>query len=82
MIDPTITFEDQPPSLASTGKDFTGAYAVLNIGHWLTWTRPIIEHEAGSDNFHYCTNNFFARIRDLITWNINFLRITSLGWLH
>ena len=61
MIDPTITFEDQPPSLASTGKDFTGAYAVLNIGHWLTWTRPIIEHEAGSDNFHYCTNNFFAR---------------------
>jgi hypothetical protein len=61
MIDPTVTFDDQPPALASTGKDFTGAYAVLNIGHWLTWTRPIIEHEAGSDHFHYCTNNFFAK---------------------
>ena len=61
MIDPTINFDDQPESLASTGKDFTGGYAVLNIGHWLTWTRPIIKHEAGSDNFHYCTNNFFAR---------------------
>tara|TARA_A200000113_G_scaffold179414_1_gene165097 strand:+ start:2403 stop:4793 length:2391 start_codon:yes stop_codon:yes gene_type:complete len=65
MIDPTITFDDQPPSLASTGKDFTGAYAVLNIGHWLTWTRPITEHEAGADDFHYCTNNFFARYSQL-----------------
>lgn len=61
MIDPTVTFDDQPPSLASTGKDFTGAYAVLNIGHWLTWTRPITDHQAGSDHFHYCTNNFFAK---------------------
>ena len=61
MIDPTINFDDQPASLASTGKDFTGGYAVLNIGHWLTWTRPITKHDAGSDNFHYCTNNFFAR---------------------
>ena len=61
MIDSTINFDDQPASLASTGKDFTGGYAVLNIGHWLTWTRPITQHQAGSDNFHYCTNNFFAR---------------------
>lgn len=61
MIDPTITFDKQPASLASTGVDFTGAYAVLNIGHWLTWTRPILQHEAGADHFYYCTNNFFAR---------------------
>jgi len=40
-------------TLAETGKDFTGAIAVLNIGHWLTWARPILEHEAGSNQFTY-----------------------------
>ena len=40
-------------TLAETGIDFTGAIAVLNIGHWLTWTRPILTHEAGSNEFTY-----------------------------
>lgn len=52
-IDPSITFDKQTYSLAETGKDFTGAIAVLNIGHWLTWARPITEHAAGSDHFSY-----------------------------
>ena len=46
-------FDRQPGSLADTGKDFTGAIAVLNIGHWLTWARPVLQHEAGSDRFTY-----------------------------
>ena len=61
LVDSSISFDNQPSSLASTGKSFEGGYAVLNIGHWLTWTRPIIKHEVGSDHFNYCTNNFFAR---------------------
>ena len=40
-------------TLEETGVDFTGALAVLNIGHWLTWTRPILSHEAGSNQFTY-----------------------------
>ena len=36
VFDPDITFTNQPPSLASTGIDFSGALAVLNIAHWLT----------------------------------------------
>ena len=61
LIDSTINFDNQPPSLASTGKNFTGGYAVLNIGHWLTWTRPITKHEEGSDHFTYSTDNMFAK---------------------
>lgn len=53
LVDPSITFDNQPGSLAETGKDFTGAVAVLNIGHWLTWARPITAHSAGSDHFSY-----------------------------
>jgi hypothetical protein len=52
-VNPSIGFDNQPGSLADSGKDFTGALAVLNIGHWLTWTRPITEHAAGSDHFKY-----------------------------
>ena len=40
-------------SLAASGKDFAGAVAVLNIGHWLTWARPVTEHKKGSDHFRY-----------------------------
>ena len=53
--DSSIGFEDQPPSLASTGIDFTGALAVLNLGHWMTYTQPIVSHAAGSDHFTYST---------------------------
>jgi hypothetical protein len=40
-------------TLAETGIAFTGAVAVLNIGHWKTWARPVLEHRAGSDRFTY-----------------------------
>jgi len=40
-------------TLAQTGIDFTGAIGVLNIGHWLTWARPILSHEAGSNQFTF-----------------------------
>ncbi len=40
-------------TLAETKVDFTDAIAVLNIGHWLTWARPITGHKAGRDWFEY-----------------------------
>ncbi|WP_168442573.1 right-handed parallel beta-helix repeat-containing protein [Pontiella desulfatans] len=40
-------------TLAETKTDFTGAVAVLNLGHWLTWSRPITQHKAGQDWFEY-----------------------------
>jgi hypothetical protein len=40
-------------TLAETGLDFTGAIAVLNLNHWLTWARPITDHEAGRNWFRY-----------------------------
>lgn len=56
VYDPSINFENQPPSLQSTKLDFTGALAVLNLGHWLTYTQPIVSHSAGSDHFTYSTD--------------------------
>ena len=42
------------PELAKTGIDFTGALATLNVGfRFLTWTRRVLTHEAGSSSFHY-----------------------------
>ncbi|MCK4958155.1 MAG: right-handed parallel beta-helix repeat-containing protein, partial [Planctomycetes bacterium] len=43
-------------TLAETGIDFTGCVAVLNLGHWLTWARPILEHNAGDNHFTYDAN--------------------------
>ena len=40
-------------TLGETGLSFRGALAVLNIGHWITWTRQITEHKAGSNLFKY-----------------------------
>ena len=40
-------------TLAKTGVDFSGAIAVLNLRHWLTWARPITDHKAGRNWFRY-----------------------------
>lgn len=40
-------------SLSESNSDFTGAYAVLNIGNWLTFTREITAHKPGDDFFNY-----------------------------
>lgn len=39
--------------LAASGKDFTGAMAVMNTGSWLSFARPVISHSAGSNTFTY-----------------------------
>ena len=40
--------------IADTGIDWTGAMAVLNVGHqFKTWVRKIENHAAGQDTFHY-----------------------------
>jgi hypothetical protein len=53
QVNPEISFQNQPKSLAESGKDFTGCVAVLNIGHWRTWARRITDHNAGHDYFSY-----------------------------
>jgi len=45
--------ESGQETLAESGRDFTGAIAMLNIGHWLSWARPITRHGAGADGFEY-----------------------------
>lgn len=40
--------------LAATGWDVTGAQALLNVDHqFFAWTRPVINHSAGSTTFNY-----------------------------
>ena len=42
------------PALGKTSIDFTGALATLNVGYrYLTWTRRVLEHGAGSSTFRY-----------------------------
>jgi len=41
------------PELAATGVDWTGALAVLNVGAWQTFLRPVQNHTAGSNSFEY-----------------------------
>lgn len=40
-------------TLADTGKNFTGAVAVMNIGSWLSWAQTITKHQAGSNTFSF-----------------------------
>ena len=40
-------------SLADSGIDFTGAYAVMNIGSWLTWANVVTSHDKDSGHFEY-----------------------------
>ncbi|WP_019026051.1 immunoglobulin-like domain-containing protein [Colwellia piezophila] len=37
--------------LAQQAFDATGAMAILNYGHWRTWTRPVLTHTPGSNQF-------------------------------
>ncbi|CAL4074331.1 unnamed protein product [Meganyctiphanes norvegica] len=39
--------------LAGSGINATGAMAILNIGSWETFVRPVLHHERGSANFTY-----------------------------
>lgn len=41
------------PELAKTGIDWTGALAVLNVGAWQTFLRPVENHNAGKACFEY-----------------------------
>ena len=50
---PNSRIDQNTQTLAETGKNFTGATAVMNIGSWLTWAQPIKKHEAGSNTFTY-----------------------------
>lgn len=39
--------------LALQSFDATGAMAILNYGHWRTWTRPVLVHTPGSNQFSH-----------------------------
>ena len=39
--------------LAASGLDMKGAMAILNIGSWQTFVKPVKDHKAGDDRFTY-----------------------------
>ena len=39
--------------LAASGKDFMGAVAVLAVGHWLTYARPVLVHGKDAPEIRY-----------------------------
>jgi hypothetical protein len=41
------------PQLATSGQDFTGAVAMLAVGHWLTYARPVLAHGKGASEIRY-----------------------------
>ena len=60
--------DDGRPDLAATGKDFTGAIAVLNVGKWISFSRKVLRHEAGSGVFNY-SPNFHAWLDQPYMWD-------------
>jgi len=61
---------DGQQSLADSGKDFAGAVAVLNIGHWRTWARRITKHGKGSDHFAYDVGNEGLAFQRFFAWYV------------
>jgi hypothetical protein len=51
--DGTFIDESGGQDLAGSGKDFTGAIAVMNVGSWLSFAETVTGHGAGSDTFTY-----------------------------
>ena len=41
------------PELAASGGDFTGAVAMLALGHWLTYARPVLAHGKDRSEIRY-----------------------------
>jgi hypothetical protein len=51
--------------LAATKVDWTGALAVLNVGHqYKTWTRTVLAYQPGSDRFTYAMEERLGDGRD------------------
>ena len=44
---------DEEPRLSESGINATGASAILNIGHWKTFTTTVKHHSPGSSSFTY-----------------------------
>ncbi|CAL4155817.1 unnamed protein product, partial [Meganyctiphanes norvegica] len=45
--------DDGYADLAESGIDATGSMAILNIGSWQTYVRPVLTHTSGSPDFTY-----------------------------
>ncbi|CAL4079397.1 unnamed protein product [Meganyctiphanes norvegica] len=45
--------DDGKAGLAESGINATGSMAILNIGSWVTYVRPVLNHEPGTNNFTY-----------------------------
>ncbi|CAL4064794.1 unnamed protein product, partial [Meganyctiphanes norvegica] len=50
---PGNLIDDGQAGLAESGIDATGAMAILNIGSFVTWSRPVVHHEPGASSFTY-----------------------------
>jgi len=58
--------DDGTKNLAGTGKDFTGAIAIMNIGSWLSFAEKVDAHGAGNSDFtyipHFPENQYHLKI--------------------
>ncbi|CAL4145448.1 unnamed protein product [Meganyctiphanes norvegica] len=45
--------DDGYAGLAESGIDATGSMAILNVGSWITYVRPVLSHNPGSPEFTY-----------------------------
>ena len=45
--------DDGTRKLSASGKDFTGAIAIMNIGSWLSFAEKVDQHGAGTSDFTY-----------------------------
>ncbi|CAL4058691.1 unnamed protein product, partial [Meganyctiphanes norvegica] len=45
--------DDGFADLAKSGIDANGSMAILNIGSWITYVRPVLSHKPGSPKFTY-----------------------------
>ena len=54
---------DSGNALKYSGKDMTGAMAVLNIGSWNTFVAKVLEHSPGTNSFRYDYKDAYGDIR-------------------
>ncbi len=54
--------------LIGTGKDFSKAVAVLNIGSWVTFATPVINFSIQTGEFDY-SSDMWPRLKNEVFWN-------------
>jgi len=53
MLGVEVPKDKNNETLAQTGKDMTGAIAILNMGSWMSWPQYIESHKPGENTFTF-----------------------------